>query len=108
MKQSEVNDLRSLKVYSPPILNVLHCVCVVLNKSPKIENIKALLNEPNLIEKLKQLSFYSLTDRQHLQLDKYLHHAQFNPVILSRESSAVFILAQWVFMMHKWYVASVV
>lgn len=57
-----VKELRNFKVINPIVLNVLYCLCIVLNEKPDFLSVYKLLRDPDLLTRMKSFDIGSLTN----------------------------------------------
>ena len=69
-----------MKTWPPIVLNVMYALSVVMGmKKPNPKEARALVKDTEFISKIKTFDCSDLTHAQHKQLDKYVHHKDFNP-----------------------------
>lgn len=85
---------------APIVLNVMYGLCAVFGLKASVDNVKQLLSQDDIIDRIKNFDTSSMTAKQHMLLDKHIHHKDFSLQKISMTSVGAYVIADWLNVLH--------
>lgn len=101
----DTKSLSTLKNFNNPphcISNACFAICVLLNEEPSWSQFKKIVSA-DLINKLKDFDYSSITDKQLKALKPYIEDSTFNEENLYKENHSAEIFCHWTLAVIKMF-----